>query len=73
MAKPRTLYSMKTKIFNHKRYRKHWAYTQKKDAESYAKKLKDEGYLTRITIEYQKHPSVPSGKWYVLWKQKGVK
>jgi len=68
--KPKTLYQMKTRIFNHERFRKHWEYTQRDDAERYAKKLADEGYKTRITIEFQPHPSVPSGKWYVLWKKR---
>ena len=67
------LYRMKAKIFNHKRYRKHWEYTGKADAVRYAKKLKEEGFNTRITIEHQAHPSVPSGKWYVLWKHKAAK
>ena len=67
------LYNMKTKIFNHKRYRKHWEYTHKADAVRYANKLKEEGYNTQITIEHQAHPSVPSRKWYVLWKHKAVR
>lgn len=70
MAKVKSLFLRKTKIFDHKRYRKHWAYTQRKDAERYALKLKAEGYATKITVEHQAHPSVPSGRWYVLWKHK---
>lgn len=64
------LHRMKARVFNHKRYKKHWAYTKKADADRYASRLKIEGYDTKITIEHQAHPSVPSGRWYVLWKRK---
>ncbi len=70
MTKIKVLFLRKIKIFNHKQYRKHWAYTQRVDAERYAKKVENEGFDTKITIEHQAHPSVPSGKWYVLWKRK---
>ena len=62
MAK--SLYSMKTKVFNHQRFKKHWQYTSLRDAERYAIKLGDEGYIVRITVAYQ------NGKFYVLWKKK---
>ena len=70
MATTTKLHRMKTRIFNHKRYRKHWVYTQKSDAERYARKVEGEGYDTKITVEHQAHPSVPSGIWYVLWKRR---
>jgi len=60
----------KTKVFNGKRYQKHWIWSQKISAQNTAKLLKKKGYLTRITVAIMPHATDPKGRWYVVWKRK---